>query len=189
MMLDMNRHEAVTRCYQIPGMCWPSELCTLWDLFRGTTRHVEVGSYCGRSLFVTAMTAAENAELFVVEPLIPVDQAIWPMPSPHWQAMVLQATIEAIKHHRPDLRLHHVELTSVDACREFQGLATSIYIDANHAFAECLADIQGWRTKLAPGGILAGHDYWAAEPGVMDAVNGSGFAFEVVSNTRIFRLI
>ena len=185
----MDRHEAVTRCYQIPGMCWPVELCALYDLFHGTTRHVEVGSYCGRSLFVTAMTAAEGAELFVVEPLVPVDQAIWPMPSPAWQAMVLGATIETIRFHRPNLKIHHVELTSVDACREFQGWASSIYIDANHAFAECLADIQGWKTRLAENGILAGHDYWPAEPGVMDAVHASGFGFEVVSNTRIFRLL
>jgi hypothetical protein len=184
----MNRHEAVTRCYQIPGMCWPAELCTLYDLFRGTTCHVEVGSYCGRSLFVTAMAAAEQAEIFCVEPLIPVDQEIWPMPSPNWQAMVLQATIEAIRFHRPDLAIHHLAQTSVDACRNFERQASSVYIDANHAFAECLADIQAWRTKLAPGGILAGHDYWPVDPGVIDAVNQCGSGFEVFSNTRIFRL-
>lgn len=185
----MDKLEAVARCYQIPGMCWPVELGVLFDLFSGTTRHVEVGAYCGRSLFVSAMTAAQDAEIFFIEPLTPVDQDRWPMPSPAWQAMVLEATMEAIRYHRPDLRLYHVGQTSVDACRNFEGTASSIYIDANHAFAECLADIQGWKTKLALGGILAGHDYWPVDPGVMDAVNGCGFPLEVVSNTRIFKLV
>ncbi|WP_145196878.1 hypothetical protein [Thalassoglobus polymorphus] len=38
------------------------------------------------------------------------------------------------------------------------------------------------------GGIISGHDYWAVDPGVMEAVN-EAFAestFEVASNTRIW---
>jgi hypothetical protein len=184
----MKRSEAVKRCYQIPGMCWPVELGVLWDLFSGTTRHVEIGTYCGRSLFVTAMSAAEGAEIISVEPLIPVDQNIWPMPSPDWQRASLNATFAAIRYHRPDLVVTHLERTSVDACREFHGVASSIYIDGDHNFAEVLADIQGWKTRLADGGILAGHDYWPTDQGVIEAVHASGFAFEVIANTRIFRM-
>lgn len=184
----MKRSEAVARCYQIPGMCWPTELGVLWDLFHGTTRHVEIGMYCGRSLFVTAMTAAEGAEIISIDPLTPCDQEKWPMPSPNWQRSILRATLNAIRHHRPDIVLKHLEQTSVDACRDFEGVATSIYIDGDHNFAEVLADIQGWKTKLAEGGILAGHDYWPTDPGVIEAVHESGFGFEVIPNTRIFRM-
>jgi hypothetical protein len=119
---------------------------------------------------------------------MPVDQHMWPMPSPDWQRASLYATLEAIRYHRPDLRLTHLERTSVDACREFEGVASSIYIDGDHNFAEVLADIQGWKTRLADGGILAGHDYWPTDQGVIEAVHASGFAFEVIPNTRIFRL-
>jgi hypothetical protein len=51
-----------------------------------------------------------------------------------------------------------------------------------------LADLTGWKTKLAEGGILAGHDYYPTEPGVIEAVHASSFGFEVIANTRIFRL-
>jgi hypothetical protein len=134
------------------------------------------------------MTAAEGAEIISVEPLMPVDQNQWPMPSPDWQRASLNATFDAIRYHRPDLRLTHLERTSVDACREFEGVASSIYIDGDHNYAEVLADIQGWKTKLADGGILAGHDYWPTDQGVIEAVHASGLGFEAIPNTRIFRL-
>lgn len=182
----MDRHEAVTRCYQIPGMCWPAELGALYDLFAGSMRHVEVGSFCGRSLFVTAMTLGQEAELFAVEPFIGCEVDQFPLPSIEWQRDVLYATVEAIREHRPDIRLHVIEAKSLDALRAFQGEAMSIYIDACHHYAECSADIQGWRSVLTPGGILAGHDYWAADPGVMDAVNAFCPQFRVLPDTRIW---
>lgn len=182
----MNRHEAVVRCYQIPGMCWPVELGELFDLFAGSRRHVEIGSFCGRSLFVTAMTLGTDAELFAVEPFIGCEADRFPMPSTDWQRDTFYATVAAIQEHRPDIRVQVIEAKSLDALRAFQGQATSIYIDACHHFAECSADIQGWKSVLAPGGILAGHDYWAADPGVMDAVNAFCLRFRVLPDTRIW---
>ncbi len=182
----MNRHEAVVRCYQIPGMCWPAELGALYGLFSGSRRHVEVGSFCGRSLFVTAMTLGKDAELFAVEPFIGCDTGQFPLPSACWQRGVLNLTIDAIHYHRPDIRVHLVEAKSLDALTSFRGEATSIYIDACHHYAECSADIQGWRSVLAPDGILAGHDYWPTDPGVMDAVNAFCPKFRVLPDTRIW---
>lgn len=185
----MQREEAVRRCYQIPGMCWPSELGALFDLFAGSLSHVEVGSYCGRSLFVTAMTVGEGARLTLVEPLFGCEETEYPLPYPDWQKRTLVSTLRAIRYHRPDLRLEWLQCTSVDAARIYDGLAESVYIDACHEFAECLADIEGWQAKLAPNGILAGHDYWPKDPGVMDAVHESRIGFDVISNTRIWRKI
>lgn len=182
----MRFEEAVRRAYQIPGMCWPSELGALYRLFRGSLRHVEVGSFCGRSLFVTAMALGRDAELLAVEPFIGCEADEFPLPSAKWQRNTLYTTIEAIKEHRPDIQLQVIEAKSLDALRAFKGKATSIYIDACHHFAECSADIQGWRSVLAPGGILAGHDYWAADPGVMDAVNACCPKFQVLPDTRIW---
>jgi len=182
----MNRHEAITRCYQIPGMCWPSELGALYDLFSGQRRHVEVGSYCGRSLFVTAMTLGMEAELFAIEPFIGCDSDEFPLPSSDWQRDVFYSTLDAIQSHRPDIQTHIIEAKSLDALRAFVGEATSIYIDANHHYAEVCADIQGWRSVLAPGGILAGHDYWPPCSGVVDAVNQFCPGFRVIADTRIW---
>ena len=34
-----------------------------------------------------------------------------------------------------------------------------VYLDARHDYASVLADCRAWLPKVAPGGILAGHDY------------------------------
>lgn len=39
------------------------------------------------------------------------------------------------------------------------GSCDFIYIDADHSYAGCLADIKAYWPKLKDGGIMAGHDY------------------------------
>lgn len=45
-----------------------------------------------------------------------------------------------------------------------------VYLDAGHDFDDVMRDISAWRSKVRPGGILCGHDYSAAFPGVIRAV-------------------
>lgn len=45
------------------------------------------------------------------------------------------------------------------------------FIDAAHDYENVKADILAWRMKVKPGGVIAGHDYCSAWPGVMDAVD------------------
>ena len=45
-----------------------------------------------------------------------------------------------------------------------------VFIDANHSYDSCLADIHGWRPHVKPGGILCGHDF-GPFPGVERAVS------------------
>jgi hypothetical protein len=60
---------------------------------------------------------------------------------------------------------------SVPAAANFKDRSVGfVFIDANHDKAHVTADIQAWLPKIAPGGILAGHDY--GEPcGVKEAVD------------------
>jgi len=46
-----------------------------------------------------------------------------------------------------------------------------VYIDANHWYPEVTADIAAYWPKIAPGGILAGHDYGTFHTDVTRAVN------------------
>jgi hypothetical protein len=48
--------------------------------------------------------------------------------------------------------------------------ADFIYLDAGHVFWEVLGEMEAAWPKLKPGGILAGHDYWPQDPGVLAAV-------------------
>lgn len=46
-----------------------------------------------------------------------------------------------------------------------------MYIDANHSYEAVTKDIEAWWPKMKPGGIFAGHDYDALDPGTIQAVN------------------
>lgn len=58
-----------------------------------------------------------------------------------------------------------------------------VFIDGDHSYSACKADIQAWKNKVRPGGWLGGHDYRTDLPfGVKDAVDEflaeSGIALE-----------
>jgi cephalosporin hydroxylase len=190
MMLD--QRNAVIRSYQIPGQCWPSELCWLYDTFSRSRSHAEVGVYCGRSLFASAAGMQPGAVIRAVDvgSVAPdFDSTFFP-PSAEWCDDVLAATLRAIGEAAPGVAVPWVRLSSLDAARllQSQGVTLdSVYIDASHHYADVMADIAAWRPLVKTGGIIAGHDYWTANVGVMDAVNESfGTAFEVAPGTRIW---
>jgi hypothetical protein len=47
-----------------------------------------------------------------------------------------------------------------------------VFIDADHSYEAVAADIDAWRSKVKPGGLLSGHDYGHSRfPGVKKAVD------------------
>ena len=49
---------------------------------------------------------------------------------------------------------------SVAASQQFAEQSLDfVYIDADHSYESCLADITAWHPKIRDGGILSGHDY------------------------------
>lgn len=79
---------------------------------------------------------------------------------------------------------------AVDLCMKYSGVATIIredsayaaqyfddhsldfvFVDADHSYQGVLRDLLAWKNKVRSGGILAGHDYYIAWPGVMQAVD------------------
>jgi hypothetical protein len=189
-MLD--QHNAVIRSYQIPGWCWPAELAWVYGAFRVSRVHAEIGTFCGRSLFASCAGMADGAKVYAIDRGVQsadTHDAFFP-PSPEWCEDVLAATLRAIGEAAPGVAVPWVRLSSLDAAQllQSQGVTLdSVYIDASHHFADVMADIAAWRPLVKPGGIIAGHDYWTANVGVMDAVNESfGTAFEVAPGTRIW---
>ena len=176
---------AMAIAYRIPGEMWPTELGWLYYQLAQSKLHVEVGTFCGRSLWATCAGLQQPSRVIAVD--ANEGHAI-PIP---WVQGVRQLTIQMIH----DLTLARVELLetySVDAARQLmqQGLAgqvDSVFIDGDHNSAEVMADCQAWWPLLRDGGTLCGHDYWSADPGVMDAVQRQfGGRHQVATNTRIW---
>lgn len=46
-----------------------------------------------------------------------------------------------------------------------------VFIDGDHSYDGCKADIEAYRPLVRPGGLLSGHDYKPKWPGVMQAVD------------------
>lgn len=65
-----------------------------------------------------------------------------------------------------------VRMTSMNALDQFaDGSLDFVYIDGNHDFDYVMMDIICWSKKVRSGGIVAGHDYYSGEVGIMKAVD------------------
>jgi hypothetical protein len=177
----MERHACVTAAYMIPGQTWPRELCWLYDNMKDSSRHVEIGVYCGRSLFASCGGMTEGSVLSVDN-----DSMIECDSKNEWVSKVRNATFSMVE----TAAIEHFGGGSLDAailCRSAGWELDSVFIDGCHQYAECLADIGAWMPLLKSGGLIAGHDYWPAHIGVMDAVNEYfGDKFSVAPDTRIW---
>ena len=71
-----------------------------------------------------------------------------------------------------DSRIKLIRKTSTEAAEQFRDASTHIvFLDAGHAKKDVLRDIGAWRSKVHPFGVLCGHDYGMAFPGVVEAVD------------------
>lgn len=77
---------------------------------------------------------------------------------------------QAIKPYRD--RVIELRLYSEGAAKLIEdGSLDFVFIDAQHDFNSVMQDIEIWRPKLKPGGLLSGHDYQPKFQGLMRAVN------------------
>ena len=175
-----DRHETIRQCYQVPGQTWPTELGWLYDTISQSKSHAEIGTYCGRSLLASCAGMQPGSQVVTVD-----DSSIWQHRA--WVQAVQRATVDLLPDH---VGVRNFAMHSIDAARKCQreGIRfDSIFIDADHNYAECRADIEAWQPLLNAGGLLCGHDYWTQDVGVMDAVNEVFEGrHEVVPGTRIW---
>lgn len=69
---------------------------------------------------------------------------------------------------------------SLDAAKNFADLSIDmVYIDGDHTYEGCMADIQAWWPKVKSGGILMGDDYFEHK-------TGKGFDFGVIPAVDTF---
>lgn len=133
------------------------------DRVRCPSVFVEVGSWLGRS---TAYMAEEikrrykPVQFFTVDtwegstnepPMQPIIEAHNGDLFPQWQRNMSRAGV--IEYVIP------VKMASVEAAKLFKNHSVDfIFIDGDHSFEMVSADIEAWRPKLKPSGVMAGHD-------------------------------
>jgi predicted O-methyltransferase YrrM len=151
----------------------------LYELGKQSKYHLEIGAYCGKSLFVTACAMSPGSKIVVIDPLefnylIKTDP-YFNIPYDQWVEDTLKLTLKAIKIHNPEVEVELVQRKSIDVAREYvrrgEPPFDTIYIDGDHTYEGVLQDIESWYPMLREGGVICGHDYWPKDPGVMDAVD------------------
>ena len=69
-------------------------------------------------------------------------------------------------------RVRIVRADSVAAASRIEdGSLDFVFIDADHSYEGCKADIEAWAPKVRKGGLVCGHDYNRKWPGVVQAVD------------------
>lgn len=183
------RSRIITRATNIPGMFWPVEMAVLQDIFAGSQTHVEIGSFCGRSLYATASAMQPGSKIIAIDTFAtPMTVSI--VPSQEWWQTVFNATAKAIRESF-GVEVQTLKVLSSEAARTFATESVdSVFIDGNHNKQFVAMDIEFWWPILKPGGIMAGHDFSPRFPGVEDAVHERfGSEFRVHSNTRIWSIV
>ncbi len=134
-------------------------------------RFVEIGTWKGRSLAflgVEIVNSGKSIELHCVDTWEGSQEAV------HRNDPALPMLFETFKSNIQPLTdamsLHvHRGMSTVIAAGFPDAYFDFVWLDASHTFEDVLADIQAWKPKLRPGGVLGGDDYqW---PGVYRAVN------------------
>ncbi len=149
--------------------------CRGVSLENRTVRIVEVGSWIGHS----ACIMAEAASILTDYEMHCVD---------HWQGGIAVQRQAAEQHDvferwkqntarfAPFVFAHRGDSTQVaikdwaHRDKDHQGIDI-LFIDADHSYESCLADIKAWAPFVKPGGIIMGHDYSFVFPGVKRAVH------------------
>ncbi len=87
--------------------------------------------------------------------------------------------------HFPD-RVNILRMDSVAAAAQVEdGSLDFVFIDADHSYEGCLADIDAWAPKIRRGGMITGHDYNLKWPGVIQAVD-ERFPDRIVSHDSVW---
>ena len=131
---------------------------------RGYKDAVEVGVDIG--VFAKDfMTRFNGNWLFLVDPYEPAEE----FPHDRMMDAMLAAQAMAAFHGR----VRFIRGRSPDVIPFVVSLVTPefAYIDGAHDHSSVLRDLQGWWDALPDHGMLAGHDYDDAHPGVVEAVN------------------
>jgi hypothetical protein len=143
--------------------------------FHKTYPAVEVGSWTGRTALVMAEAMRERPILCVDTWLGSPSDLTSHMAEKFGQINVYHAFCQNVgdrlfKQIYPFVGSSEQAAASLTGERRF----CLVFIDGEHTYEACKADIEAWSPWMRPRGILCGHDYGLKFPGVPRAVDEAG---------------
>jgi cephalosporin hydroxylase len=135
---------------------------------------VEVGVAWGRSLIFLAEMRAAFGHTGWTEGVDTWLGPAWPLASAR-SNMTYHEALQSVVANCTHKELERVTLKRCDSSEaaEFTPPRSRdlVFIDGDHSKAAVEDDIRAWRSRVKAGGLLAGHDYCRAFPGVVAAVD------------------
>jgi predicted O-methyltransferase YrrM len=146
----------------IEGWLRPEQARVLWcaaKRLRPPARIVEIGSYRGRSAIVLARAARSGTEVVAIDPHAGNDRGPgqWEGSRAEGDADHAQFWSNLERAGVAD-RIIYVRSGSEEALATVEGAIELLYIDGAHRYGAVMADLDGWGTRVAPGGTMLIHD-------------------------------
>ena len=151
---------------KVPGWMWDEEIAFLIETasaFTNKITWVEIGTHIGKSLLAVGLSLPTNSTLFSVD-------ISWGEATKEGQTA--HNTVRNLISRRPDLKVIMCKCDSFEASEFLQDKSADVvFIDGDHSYEVVRKDIELWKHKVKPDGLLLGHDYHENHPGVIKAVN------------------
>lgn len=152
---ERHRHRPETYMRGAQAACMTEGLHELLAVLLHNATVVEIGVFAGEATRIFA-ASPKVAQVYAVDNWAFAD---FDVTLGCFRAAEVEAAFDRVLAERPDV-IRKVKTDSLSAAAQFaDGSVDLVYIDANHNYFAVRADMAAWRSKVKPGGILAGHDY------------------------------
>ena len=151
--------------------------------FSSDSHFVEVGSWMGQSASFLAVEIKNSNKLIKLDC---VDT--WEGSAEHSDVAEVKANSlfdTFLNNIKPvNQIINPIKLTSSEASKLYTDNSLDfVFLDASHDYDNVKLDVMCWYPKVKQGGILAGHDYNGAWPGVIKAVNEFALKYKYTIRT------
>lgn len=189
--LDWDEFRRIARHFRLDDMGSHLERGYLFQLASDLppdAQVVEVGSWMGASTcFIAAGLKGREAKVHAVDNFRGLstcaEDAAWY--GRHFERLGATGTLEIFRENLAALglaaRVEPVILDSLAAAPMLaarRGAIDLVFIDGDHSYAACRADIAAWTPFVKPGGVMAFHDFGSRADGVTRAI------FEAIKEQR-----
>jgi predicted O-methyltransferase YrrM len=156
-------------------------------------RVIEIGSWMGASTcFLAAGLKGDAARVYAVDNFQGLstcgEDSTWY--NRHFRKLGTHSTLDIFKANFAALGLSartepvvSDSLAAAQSLAALRGTADLIFIDGDHSYAACKADIEAWLPYVKKGGVIAFHDFGSRADGVTRAI------FETVKAGRFAEIV